>query len=106
MNLDTPEGTLNIDGDELRFVPTDLGPEVRVSLKAGADFPNFKYTRGIYGNGTLDIGDAVIVLTTEQAPQVVEELRKRRDSTPAKPAAKGKTHKADNDDVSVATAAL
>lgn len=79
MNIETPEGALSIEDNELRFVPVDNGPELKVSLNP---MPEYKYERGVYGLGTLVVGTGpeahVIVLNNEQASAVVEELRRPR----------------------------
>jgi hypothetical protein len=75
MQIETPEGQLTIDDDELRFVPADNGPEILVSL---SPMPDSHFERGIYGNGALVIDGQVIVLKNEDASTVVEELRRPR----------------------------
>lgn len=82
MQIDTPEGKLTIDDDELKFEPTDDGPTILVSL---SPMPDSHYERGIYGLGTLVIGGATITLKNEQASAVVEELRRPRARDVSKP---------------------
>lgn len=81
MDLDTPEGKLSITDAELKFVPADDGPEIRVLLSPTV--PDYEYQRGIQGLGALVIDGHVIVLRNEQASAVVEELRRSR-PTPGK----------------------
>lgn len=94
MQLDTPEGVLTIEDDELKFTPADNGPELLVSLNP---MPESKYERGLYGVGTLVIGGQVIVLRNEQASTVVEELRRPR-ANASKPRKSADAVKSDSDE--------
>lgn len=80
MKIDTPEGVLTIDDDRLVFEPTDGGPTLAVSLDP---MPDYSYQRGVYGVGGLSIGNVYIVLRSEQASDVVNELRRERVSKTA-----------------------
>lgn len=75
MQIDTPEGVLTIDDSDLKFAPSDNGPELHVSLDP---MPECKYERGLYGEGTLVIDGHTIVLRNDQATLVIEELRRPR----------------------------
>lgn len=104
MKLDTPEGVLTIDDDALTYTPADSGDEVNVPL---SPLPEYRYERGLYGFGTLVVADHVFVLRNDQAPTVVEELRRPRTaSKPRKSAAEATKPvlKADSDAVSTADA--
>src|SRR3954453_572411 len=89
MQIDTPEGKLTIDDDALTFAPADDGPTLSLGLNP---VPQYRYERGVYGLGTLVLGaspDAhVIVLSNDQAPAVIEELRRPRTSSKTRTAAK------------------
>lgn len=80
MNIDTPEGALTVDDEELKFVPSDGGPELRLSI---SPMPDYRYERGVYGLGTLVVGGQVIVLRNDQASSVIEELRRPRTASKA-----------------------
>jgi len=88
MQLDTPEGQLTIDDKELKIVPAAGGKETIVSLDP---MPRVEYQRGIYNTGTLVVGDATISLDAEQAPEVIEELRRPRGSAKSRKADMTKT---------------
>lgn len=94
MELDTPEGKLKIGDDTLTFEPSDDSPVVTLSL---SPIPDYSYERGIYGVGTLVIGEHQFVLQNEQASTVVEELRRPRAKAARKSDGDKVTAKSDSD---------
>lgn len=76
--FDTPEGTVEITDTDLVHKPADDGPELRVSL---VPMPEYSYQRGLYGSGTLELGEHVVAFKNEDAARVIEELRRPRKAT-------------------------
>jgi hypothetical protein len=97
MQLDTPEGKLTIDDDALTFEPADDGATLSIGLNP---MPTYEYQRGVYGLGTLVVGDSpdthVIVLNNDQASAVIEELRRPRNASKSRTSGKSET-KTDSD---------